>query len=126
MLESKIPQLTVLEDDVTIGANFSSRLRDALQSLPATWDLLYLNGCFKKMGPAFAPGVKISRGSLCTFGYVISTGAVKKLSAVVEQSNKPIDHVLDEEISKGKLLAFHADPPLVEVIPDMQSTLAYI
>ena len=67
----------------------------------------------------------VSRGSLCTFGYVISSGAVKKLSAALERSNKPIDHILDEEILRGKLIAFHAVPPLVEVIPNLESTLAY-
>jgi GR25 family glycosyltransferase involved in LPS biosynthesis len=125
LLESQIPQLVVLEDDVTVASNFSRRLRAVLQSLPVTWDLLYLNGCFKKMGPDFAPGVRISRGSLCTFGYVISSGAVKKLSGALERSNKPIDHILDEEILRGKLIAFHAVPPLVEVIPNLESTLAY-
>jgi len=128
IMDSKHPYGIVLEDDVLVASNFSNRLHSLLHSLPASWDLLYLNGCFKKFGPDFAPGLKLARGSLCTFGYVISLNAIQKLlldESSLYHSDKPIDHVLDMEISRGHIFAFHAVPPLVNVIYDMESTLAY-
>jgi len=128
MMDSQLPYRVVLEDDVLVAENFSQRLHSLLQSLPASWDLLYLNGCFKKFGPDFAAsGLKLARGSLCTFGYVISLNAVQKLmtKSMLGHSDKPIDHVLDMEISRGNIVAFHAVPPLVNVIDEMESTLAY-
>ena len=102
-------------------------MHSLLQSLPVSWDLLYLNGCFKKFGPDVATGVKLARGGLCTYGYVISQKGVSKLltSTSLIKSDKPIDHVLDTEISRGKLLAFHAKPPLISIMYEMKSTMAY-
>lgn len=122
----KLEFAVVLEDDAVISANFTKEVKSRLDSLPFDWDLLYLNGCFKKFGPLFAAGVVLSRGSLCTFGYVISgSGASKLLEQAVFHGTKPIDHVLDEEILTGRLLAFHAEPPLIQTIPALSSTLAY-
>ena len=116
----------VLEDDVVVLANFTKEVTSRLEILPFDWDLLYLNGCFKKFGPLYATGIYISRGGLCTFGYVISAaGARKLLQRAVLRGTKPIDHVLDEEVLTGRLLAFHADPPLVRTLPTLSSTLAY-
>jgi len=125
MQRKHIQQLVVLEDDVTVAANFTSRVISVLHSLPESWDLLYLNGCFKKYGPHFALGVTLSRGGLCTFGYVISSRGANKLLLALEYSDKPIDHMIEEEVLKGKVIAFHADPPLVESIASIKSTLAY-
>ena len=127
LLESASPYLVVLEDDVILTSHFTIRLLGTMELLPVSWDILFLNGCFKKYGPDFAPGVKLSRGSLCTYGYVISLSAVKKLlsGSSVRQSDKPIDHVLDVEISRGNIFAFHVEPPLVEVVSTIQSTLGY-
>jgi GR25 family glycosyltransferase involved in LPS biosynthesis len=127
IMDSNLPHGIILEDDVRISSNFSMRFHSLLHSLPVSWDLLYLNGCFKKFGPDFAPGVKLARGSLCTSGYAISRKAVQKLltASSLVHSDKPIDHVLDIEISRGNIIAFHAVPPLVNVIFGLESTLAY-
>jgi GR25 family glycosyltransferase involved in LPS biosynthesis len=125
MLDFKQPLMVILEDDVVVVPNFIGRLYTVLKSMPANWDLLYLNGCYKKFGPLFAPGVKLSSGGLCTSGYAISLAAVGKLSDSLEKSDKPIDHILDENVLLGHLFAFHADPPLVQLLPSLESTLAY-
>ena len=66
------------------------------------------------------------RAYLCTFGYVISrNGVFKLLQQAVFHSSKPIDHVLDEEVLNGRLLAFHAHPPFVHKLTTLSSTLAY-
>ena len=121
------PFLTILEDDAEIVANFSYRTKSLLQLLPNSWDILYLDGCFKRYGPQFAPGLKISRGGLCTHGYVISfNAATRLLEGPVLRSEKPIDHLLDEEVLSGRLIAFHAVPPLVRVNSTLPSTLRYL
>ena len=47
------------------------------------------------------------------------------LRRAVLSSNKPIDHVLDYETLTGRLLSFHADPPLAYTSSSKMSTLAY-
>ena len=124
--DSRMPFLTILEDDVKIEPDFSKRLRALLISMPKTWDVLYLDGCFKKFGPEYAPGLILSRGGLCTHGYVITTDAATKLlEGRTLRSEVPIDHVLDQEVLSGKLVAFHAEPPLVKIVTSLHSTLAY-
>ena len=70
-------------------------------------------------------GVWQLRGTLGTFGFVISqAGAVKMLDFAVE-SDKPIDHVLDSAISTGRILAFQVQPALVVHRSDISTTFAY-
>ena len=126
IVQRHAPFAVVFEDDAMIGANFSSRLKERLERLPANWDILFLNGCYKKFGYVFDDGLRQSRGGLCTFAYVISVkGARYLLHHAVLHSNKPIDHVLDYETLTGRLLSFHADPPLAHVSSHKASTLAY-
>ena len=126
LLDSRESLMIVLEDDVTLEPKFSTRLLRMVKSLPESWDLLFLNGCFKKMGPQFASELFLSRGGLCTYGYAISFNAAAKLfRGKTLKSNKPIDHLLDELVLNGKLIAFHADPPLVRTVKSIESTLAY-
>lgn len=87
---------------------------------------LRVNGCFRRLGPVFSKGLRLSRGGLCTFGYVISRKATDIfLTHAALKSEKPIDHMMDEEVLSGRMLAFHADPPLVYTRRDVKSTLAY-
>jgi len=119
--------LVILEDDVSVPTNFRSQLFQTLTSLPKSWDVLYLNGCFKHFGPTFRKGLFLARGGLCTYGYVISRkGAESLLHHGALHSNKPIDHMLDEEVLSGNIVAFHADPPMVVLEDNITSTLAYV
>ena len=125
VIRAEAPLAIVLEDDAVVSSNFASALVLILEKLPIGWDVLFLNGCFKKFGPAFADGIRQSRGGLCTYSYVISAkGAFTLMRRSTLRSEKPIDHVLDGEILAGRLLAFHADPPLARTVPK-RSTLAY-
>jgi len=124
-LKEHLPFIIVLEDDVTVVHNFATKLRTRLAALPRNWDVLYLNSCYTKFGPVFDVGLRLSYGGLCTFGYAISLkGMGGLLRGGALKSEKPIDHVLDEEILTGHLLAFHATPPLVHPM-SLPSTLAY-
>ena len=126
-VDAGLPFLVILEDDVKVQANFLSNLLYQLKLLPENWGLFYLNGCFRKLGPVWSPGVRVSLGSLCTNGYVISSAAVSVLlKGAALTGNKPIDHMMDEEVLSGRIKSFHADPPLVTVLNDVGSTLAYL
>lgn len=126
LFQNGLPFAVILEDDVILAANFSSELQLRLAALPLNWDLLYLNGCFRRLGPVCGAGIRQARGGLCTFGYILSSkGAGLLLQQAVRLSDKPIDHVLDQEILTGRILAFHSDPPLVQSLQNVRSTLAY-
>jgi len=74
-VDAGLPFLVILEDDVKVRANFFSKLLHLLKSLPENWGVFYFNGCFRKLGPVWSPGIRVSLGSLCTNGYVISGAA---------------------------------------------------
>ena len=127
LLQMDMPHAVVLEDDAVITDKFSDELNARLRKLPDNWDILFLNGCYKKFGYVFDDGVRQSRGGLCTFAYTISLkGARYLLQSAVVRSEKPIDHVLDYETLTGRLISFHADPPLAYTSSHaLMSTLAY-
>jgi GR25 family glycosyltransferase involved in LPS biosynthesis len=120
--QKQLPLLVVLEDDVIIESNFTSELLGVLRDLPSSWGLLHLNGCYKKLGPAFGHRSRQSRGGLCTYGYAISASGIRKLlTGSALESNKPIDHMIEEEIASGRLIAFHAEPSLIRQVQGLSS-----
>ena len=126
LLQMDVPYAVVLEDDAVITDNFSDELKARLQKLPDNWDIMFLNGCYKKFGYVFDDGLRQSRGGLCTFAYTISLkGARYLLHRAVDRSDKPIDHILDYETLMGRLVSFHADPSLAHTSSNKLSTLAY-
>jgi GR25 family glycosyltransferase involved in LPS biosynthesis len=126
MLRRESRLFVILEDDVLLERDFVPRLVSLLRQLPSTWGVLYLNGSYKKYGPRYSEGLVISRGGVGAFGYVISSKAASHLlQDAVFRSNKAIDHVIDGEVLSGRILAFHAIPPLVQLVPELRSTLAY-
>lgn len=126
MLELGLPFVVVLEDDVVLRNSFKSRLVQLLKSLPRSWGLLYLNGTNRKLGPEYSQNLSISKGGVGMFGYVISSaGALHFLETAARHSDKAIDHMMDEEVLTGKIVAFHATPVLVDLQSDVASTLAY-
>ena len=125
-LNNNFPFVVVLEDDVVISNDFLASLFEILEDLPKDWGLLYLNGCYRKLGPYLRKGLRLSRGGLCTYGYAISQNAIYSfLTRAALNSEKPVDHMMDQEVLSGRVLAFHADPPLVYPLHDTKSTLAY-
>jgi len=127
MLSARLSLLIILEDDVIVENEFLASLRAHLSSLPANWGLLYLNGCFRQFGPKWDSGLWVSRGGLCTYGYVISSSAAESfLQSAAIRSDKPLDHMMDEEVLSGRIMAFHAEPPLVKLKSGLNSTLKYL
>ena len=127
LLLDNLPLLIVLEDDVIIENDFLSSLMAQMSTLPSKWGLLYLNGCFRHFGPKWDSGLWVSRGGLCTYGYAISRSAAEYfLRSAALNSDKPIDHMMDEEVLSGRVAAFHAEPPLVSLVSGLKSTLNYV
>ena len=116
--------VVVLEDDVNISEGFKLKLEMSLQELPDNWDIFYLDSCHTKLGGILQPGVFQLRGALCTHGYAISWQGAEKLLTRTRQSEKPIDHIIDEAIYRTELFAFHSFPPLIS-LRVLESTLAY-
>ena len=126
MLLHRLPLLIILEDDVKLVSGFLERLERTLNTLPRDWGILYLNGCYRFLGPQLDAGLFLSRGGLCTCGYVISPLAARKLlRQPARKSEKMIDHMLNDEVLAGTISAFHVEPPLVHVVAGLNSTLAY-
>jgi len=65
-LREGVPFAIVLEDDAIIATNFTGEVTARLERLPVDWDLLYLNGCYKRLGLAYDAGLRQSHGGLCT------------------------------------------------------------
>lgn len=119
------PFVIVLEDDVEVVHNFQSRLRLALLEAPVDWGIISLSGCYRSFGGRLNEHLILSRGGLCTYAYVISYRGVKHfVQNNLLRSSKPIDHLIDQEVSSGKLLAFHTMNDLVDTTKT-SSTLAY-
>ena len=120
-----IPLMVILEDDVVVQNGFLSTFQRTLSQLPDNWGILYLGGCFRKLGKKLSERLYLSRGGLCTHGYVISKlGARALLNGPALRSNDPVDHMMDRAVLSGALLAFHFEPPIIEVT-SRRSTLAY-
>ena len=124
-MDAGLPFLVILEDDVKVRANFLSKLLHLLKSLPENWGVFYLNGCFRKLGPVWSPGIRVSLGGLCTNGYVISGAAAGLfLNGAALNSDKPIDHMMDERcLAVNNILSCRST--FVTVLGDIGSTLAY-
>lgn len=113
----------VLEDDVTIVQDFTVNLLKALNAMPRTWDILYLNATEPRYGAQLRHGLYQSKGALGTFGYAISLRGAEKLLEFAQNCDKPVDHMLDTAIFTGKINAFHVFPPLVSHNDDLKSTI---
>ena len=115
----------ILEDDVYAVDSFANDLKRLWSQLPSHWDILYLNSCHTKLGGRVSANILQVRGALCTHGYIISfNGARKLLKKTALNSDKPVDHMLDEAIYSSVLSAYHASPSLI--FPrNIESTLEY-
>lgn len=126
MIDNELPFLVILEDDVIIEKDFVLSLLKLLRQLPESWGLLYLNGSKKIFGEKFSDGLFQSRGGVGMFGYAISRKAATFfLTKPALRSNRAVDLMMDNEVISGRILAFHAFPPLVHIIQGLNSTLAY-
>ena len=111
-VESSIPHQVILEDDVHLCEGFLADINHALQNLPIQWDTFYLASYHTKLGGFLRPGIRQVKGALCTHRYVMSlSGAAKLIGKYALNSEKPVDHMLDQVIYRSLLVAYHADPP---------------
>jgi len=121
--------ITVLEDDIHIPnpASFVENVRNAIQMLPNNFDVFWLNSCNGVAGGFLARGIRQYRGGSCAMGYVVSRKAAHQY--VFEKARKthiPIDFIMNNDIYIGKMYAYIADPPLINLSDtSASSTLGY-
>jgi len=126
-LESPFPHGLILEDDVSLAENTNQLLNSLLTRVPNNWDLLYLNAGHPHYVGEVRAGIKMLKGALGTYAYLISqAGARKLLQEIALSSDAPIDHVLDRGIYTSKLLAFETEPKLAVHEAIIPSTLNYV
>ena len=119
----------ILEDDAKVVPNFQKKMLDALRQLPEDWDLFYAFACDTHPGEYLRSNVRQFRGGACTLGYAISRkGADHLIFKSAMGSDLPVDKMMHVPVSRGQVLAFYADPFLVQRInvAHDQSTLAYL
>lgn len=126
MLHRRLDFIIVFEDDVILTTDFAVKIRNIIIQLPQNWGILYLNGTERKFGGKHSDGIFQSRGGVGAFAYAISREAVEYfLSGPARKSDKPVDHVMNEAVLSGRVLAYHAKPELASLVLNMRSTLAY-
>ena len=109
----RLPLLLFLKMMLWLLRTFQTKVKLRLQRLPKDWDLLYLGGCYQRFGERYDVGLLQSRGGLCTYGYVITAkGAAPTSAQAVLHSEKPIDHVLDDETLRAGSSHFTLNPHL--------------
>lgn len=129
LLSTNLPFFVILEDDARVVPNFQRRIVDALRQLPKDWDLFYAFACDIRPGEYLRGNIRQFRGGACTLGYAISRkGAEHLLFDAAIGSELPVDKMMNVPVSRGRMLAFYADPFLVERVDNAheQSTLAYL
>jgi GR25 family glycosyltransferase involved in LPS biosynthesis len=109
-------EVLILEDDVTLTADFDSRLKIANRLSPGT-DLLYLSGSISSyvvppfIRPSVVP-VNFYMGG--TFSYIIRRKAYQKVLEVTRRLDTTYDDALSHAIADGELSAGLAFPFLVK------------
>jgi GR25 family glycosyltransferase involved in LPS biosynthesis len=127
ILESPFPHGLILEDDVRLVENAQQLLSSLLTRIPDKWDLLYLNAGHTYYVGEVRTGIRMLKGALGTYAYMISqAGARKLLEEIALNSDAPIDHVIDKGIYTSNLLAFETEPKLAVHEAIIPSTLNYV
>jgi glycosyl transferase, family 25 len=129
------PFIVILEDDAVLCPDFVGQLLAGLSRIAArqTIDLLYLGRFPLKPDQPALPGVVEPGYSHCTFGYLLSRGALGRLLAAgLESTIVPIDEFLPALYCDHprpdlrahfprQLDALAFDPPLVTQLPKQQA-----
>ena len=129
LLSSKEKFFVIVEDDAEISPNFQEEMINALRHLPEDWDLFYAFACDIRPGGFLSETIRQFRGGACTLGYAISRkGAEYLIFKASIGSDLPVDKMMHLPVSRGRMLAFYADPFLVRRINEAhaQTTLAYL
>ncbi|CAJ1386170.1 unnamed protein product [Effrenium voratum] len=115
MMAEKWPCATIFEDDVTLAANFSTRLAALKDSIPP-FDVILLGYCpggsKPRRGPkdqSSIPTLKYGWPGACVHAYVVSLQGAKALTLANTPVKVPPDGAMDGMHHWGNRLRLHID-----------------
>jgi glycosyl transferase family 25 len=122
----------ILEDDAKLSASFSHQMKYLLNRMPGSnWDITYLFVWEYPYNPKYTIlnnqalykyGTNLEH-IWCTVAYIISKDGATKLLANLKTFTKPLDHMIDNLISKGGISAYVTTGLYVDQDYDLGSTL---
>ncbi|KAF8510337.1 hypothetical protein JB92DRAFT_2791854 [Gautieria morchelliformis] len=122
ILKLQLEVAIVLEDDVDLEYDISSRLMDMWPALPHDgWDIVMLGHCHsnESMYPSLlgAPSLHPSFAPKCTHAYAISRSGAKRLARMLSTPgfahSRALDQAISWLISTGKIRSYSVVPAIV-------------
>lgn len=92
----------VFEDDVEVVPGFEERLAEAMASLPANWDLLYLGGWNKLRTKKYNRLLNVAEVVYCTHAYVVRAKFIDRILRQLRSRDWKVDVLLSEVLGLGK------------------------
>ncbi|KAJ2447184.1 hypothetical protein IWW46_000454 [Coemansia sp. RSA 2440] len=119
----------VLGDQIDIAADIKQQMRTVVESLPATWDILYLGHCSNEtLRPTtFHSQIYVAADPKCVFAYALSRAGARRLKRVLDNMwpvpQKTFEDVLSDMVVPLFLEAYVVDPPLVAHVDKISDSL---
>lgn len=118
IIKNNINTALILEDDVILEENFTSKFNFSLSSTPRDWDVIFIgSGCdlhIEQQNPHIVAYKKEHPASKCTDSYVIKKKAVEKIFKTIVPFCFPIDFELNYQMFSNNLNVYWWEPTLVK------------
>ena len=115
ILQNGYQNVLILEDDAVLDNTFSIKLNSYLETLPADYEVAFLNnGCSQHVRNAISGKVwyRVDAGrTLC--GYIVTPSFCKKLIASSIPYTEVIDWEISSQIKKQQITCYWAEPTIV-------------
>lgn len=111
VLEDKLEQVIVMEDDVEFHPEFQERIDHYLNQLPDDWDLFYFGGWnIAEERKMYSERLDVAEKVLTTHAYMIRAKFIPILLEALNARKYKVDVVFCDALTKGK--CFIANPVL--------------
>jgi len=115
IVDNRLQSALILEDDVDMEMDIREQLKNIMQYLPKSWEMLYIGHCSREdFGePYNHPNLYVSTRPSCTHAYAVSFNGARVLLRELSNIKGPIDVMLVNLIEPGKVIkSFSVEPPL--------------
>lgn len=125
MVNEKINNVLVLEDDVIFEDDFVNKFNEYTKELPICYDLLWVGTCcgIKSRNITDNKYIYKENGSRCTHAYMISYKCAKKIYDLIYNLNYPADFMYNHLIDTLKLENYWLEPSLINQNPIWDTTI---
>ncbi|KAJ1951333.1 hypothetical protein EC988_004075 [Linderina pennispora] len=112
----------VLDNLVDMEVDIKDQMRDLVEVLPKTWDIVYVGHCGhnNKRPTAFAKNVFVSTRPECTYAYAVSQQGARRLKRALDNiwpnPRVPFDQELIKMVEPEYLEAYSVEPPLFALV----------